>query len=152
MIFTNGDLMVDVMFHRVGRKAGRGKDISQTEWWCSHHSRDRREDRRGGEMEGGRTNQEGKPFRGEERTKIKKARRGRKKETRKVGPLFALRRKIVALSPSFHPTRPHLETISPPSRCRVSRLTTAPVKPDKEQADDGQHRGRREKAAVRKKR
>ena len=48
-----------------------------------------------------------------------------------------MRRKIVALFPSLHPTRPHLETISP-SRCRVSRLTTAPVKPDKEQADDGQ--------------
>ena len=36
VIVTNGDLMVDLMSHR----ERQGKDISQTEWWCSHHSRE----------------------------------------------------------------------------------------------------------------
>ena len=69
-----------------------GKDISQTECWCSHHSRDRGEDRRARRRANGRGrirwNQEGKkPFTGEERTEIKMGGKERKKS--KEGPLFA---------------------------------------------------------------
>ena len=79
----------------------RGKDISQTECWCSHHSRDRKEGRSKSEKENGRTdertNQEGKPFRGEERTKIKTGEKERK-EGRAVRVCCLLKRMIVLLA------------------------------------------------------
>ena len=56
----------------------------RVECWCSHHSRDRREDRRARRKEGRRaherTDQEGKPFRGEGRANKDKDGRERKKE------------------------------------------------------------------------